>query len=64
MTIKKLTKWDHFVRKCSYRINRLGQKIHNKWIMRLSGKMLDYILTRHGCPKNKNCWLHKDYIEF
>lgn len=57
MTIKKLTKWDKFVRRCSDKINKLGFR-------RLSGKMLDYIAARHGCPKNKGCWIHKNYIEY
>ena len=58
MTIIKLDRFDRFMRKFSHAINKLGFK-------RTSGRLLNYILYRHGVPKNQSpVWLTKTHIEY
>ena len=58
MTKIKLDWIDHVINKFSYVINKLGFK-------RTSGKVLDWILIRHGVSRNTSpVWLTKNYIEF
>lgn len=64
MTIKKLSRYDRVMRIISHYIFKIGAKLDNRFILKASGKMLDYIAARNGCPKGRICWIHKDTIEY
>ena len=58
MTVIKLDRIDRFIQKIGDTISKIGFK-------RTSGKLYNFILNRHGVPKNQNMvWLNKTHIEY
>ena len=58
MTVIKLDRIDRFIQKIGDIISKIGFK-------RIGGKLYNFILNRHGVPKNQNMvWLNKTHIEY
>lgn len=64
MTIEKLNLTERIVRKIIRRIDKIGSKMQSKRIKRIGSMLSEWILSRHGVPKDRNCRLSMTHIEY